>query len=143
MELTLFPSDKQPSKRCPNCSVVKALDDFPNNRATRDGKATYCKPCHNQRIKEIAQRLYGGHANFLRIQRYGIDTEAFQEMIQDQNGKCALCLTKPAKHLDHDHASGKVRAVLCFSCNRGLGKFGDNPLVIRNAIAYLQKSSSS
>ncbi|MEX2551612.1 MAG: endonuclease VII domain-containing protein [Actinomycetota bacterium] len=93
-------------------------------------------------MKEIAQRLYGGNANFLRIRRYGIDTKAFQEMIQNQNGKCALCLTKPAKHLDHDHGSGKVRAVLCFSCNRGLGKFEDNPLVIRHAIAYLQKSSS-
>lgn len=90
-------------------------------------------------MKEIAERLYGGNANFLRIKRYGIDTETFLRMIDDQNGKCALCLTKPAKHLDHDHVTGKIRAVLCFSCNRGLGKFGDDPIVIRNAIEYLKK----
>lgn len=137
MDLTLFPSDGQPSKRCPNCRMVKVLDDFPNNRATKDGKATYCKPCHNERMREISERLYGGHANFLRIRRYGIDTETFLGMISDQNGTCALCLKKPAKHLDHDHASGKIRAILCFSCNRGLGKFEDNPIVMRRAVAYL------
>jgi hypothetical protein len=32
-----------------------------------------------------------------------------------------------------------IRGVLCFSCNRGLGKFGDDPEIIRSAIAYLRR----
>jgi hypothetical protein len=88
-------------------------------------------------MREIANRLYGGHSNFLRIRRYGIDTKTFQKMIKNQDGKCSVCLLKPAKHLDHDHMTGKVRGVLCFSCNRELGKFLDNPLLLRRAADYV------
>ncbi|MGH2812844.1 MAG: endonuclease VII domain-containing protein [Actinomycetota bacterium] len=56
-----------------------------------------------------------------------------------QQGLCALCRERPARHVDHLHETGTIRGVLCFSCNRGLGKFGDDPEVIRSAIAYLRR----
>jgi allantoicase len=140
MELKLLCTDEEPpSKKCPNCGLLKSLDEFPNNRATKDGKANYCKPCHNRRMTEIKKRLYGGGANFLRIRRYGIDTAAFKQMVDEQGGLCAICLKAPAVHLDHDHLTGKIRGVLCFSCNRGLGKFGDSPLILRRAAAYVTR----
>jgi hypothetical protein len=141
MDVRLFPADSEASKRWPNCREVKALGEFPNNRASKDGKATYCKPCHNQRMREIAERLYGGNANFLRIRRDGIDTATFDKMITSQAGLCALCGSAPAVHLDHVHSTGAIRGVLCFSCNRGLGKFGDDPAVIRRAAEYLTRST--
>lgn len=135
MELEHPPST--PTKRCPMCRRVKALDDFPRNRSTKDGRATYCKPCHNQRMKDTSERLYGGHANFLLQRRYGLSADDISELVRHQGGTCAICRIKPAVHVDHDHATGQVRGILCFACNRGLGKVGDSVEVLRAMIAYL------
>jgi hypothetical protein len=50
---------------------------------------------------------------------------------------CAICHSAPAAHVDHDHATGKVRALLCFNCNGGLGQFKDNPEALHAAAYYV------
>lgn len=60
------------------------------------------------------------------------------ELIASQMGVCLVCLSAPAVHVDHDHETGKVRGVLCFSCNAALGQFKDRPDVIRRAAAYVE-----
>jgi molybdopterin-biosynthesis enzyme MoeA-like protein len=52
-----------------------------------------------------------------------------------QQGLCAICEAAPAKHVDHDHETGAVRALLCFVCNGGLGQFKDNETLL-HAAAY-------
>lgn len=75
-------------------------------------------------------------------------------MAYDQNAACAICKkfeemfdkrTNKKKHLcvDHDHKTGKVRGLLCHSCNLGLGKFKDNISSLKTAITYLSKGSSN
>jgi hypothetical protein len=59
-------------------------------------------------------------------------------MFEAQSGLCAICRTAPALHVDHDHATGKVRALLCFNCNGGLGQFKDDPAVLREAAEYVR-----
>jgi hypothetical protein len=59
-------------------------------------------------------------------------------MMLSQNGKCAVCKERPAQHLDHDHATGRVRALTCFPCNGGLGQFKDNIEYLESAIEYLR-----
>jgi len=56
---------------------------------------------------------------------------------------CAICHAAPAQHVDHDHATGKVRALLCFNCNGGLGQFKDDPAVLRAAAEYVRFHSLS
>ena len=58
-------------------------------------------------------------------------------MLEEQGGVCAICKTAPAVHVDHDHATGAVRALLCFNCNGGLGQFKDDPAVLRAAAEYV------
>lgn len=129
-------------RRCPSCRETKSLDEFVRNRGTKDGRGAYCRPCHNTRMKEIAERLYGGNKNFLLQRRYGLTRVQLDEMIAAQGGLCAICEERPAKHVDHDHTTGKVRAVLCFQCNRGLGKFREELPTFDRAAQYLIRYSS-
>jgi len=70
--------------------------------------------------------------------RYGISVEEADDMFATQGGLCAICRAAPAKHVDHDHATGKVRALLCFNCNGGLGQFKDDPDLLREAADYVR-----
>lgn len=58
-------------------------------------------------------------------------------MIGAQGGVCVVCRERPATQVDHDHATGKVRGILCLSCNAGLGAAGHDVAVLRSAIKYL------
>ena len=64
-------------------------------------------------------------------------------MIDEQGGFCAICLVGKPEHVDHDHVTGKIRGVLCFNCNGGLGQFKDRVDVIRNAVTYLEASGGA
>lgn len=71
---------------------------------------------------------------------YGITLERFHDMMEAQGGKCAICKQKPERHalnVDHCHATGKVRGLLCHKCNRALGLFRDSQTLLANAISYL------
>jgi hypothetical protein len=54
-----------------------------------------------------------------------------------QDGRCAVC-GDPAQHLDHDHATGATRQLLCQRCNQGLGLFRDDPGLLHAAAFYVQ-----
>jgi hypothetical protein len=58
-------------------------------------------------------------------------------MLAEQGGLCAICKSAPAVHVDHDHATGAVRALLCFNCNGGLGQFKDDPETLHAAAFYV------
>lgn len=87
--------------------------------------------------------------------KYGISKEQYLQMLSAQDGCCAICerplisvfeveRPKPQAELvtrvDHDHATGKVRGLLCFSCNVGLGKFRDDKQLLLKAVRYLDAS---
>lgn len=76
--------------------------------------------------------------------KYGITLEDFNKMLLEQEGKCAICSSPHAGrngtfNVDHCHATGKVRALLCHDCNTALGKFKDNPDLMRKAADYIEK----
>ena len=64
-------------------------------------------------------------------------------MLAKQDQRCAICCNESNGrqwHVDHCHEAGIVRGILCDNCNRGLGHFKDNPLVLQFAAAYLEKT---
>ncbi|WP_329188806.1 endonuclease VII domain-containing protein [Actinacidiphila glaucinigra] len=114
-------------KRCPQCGEVKPHGEWERNATSSDGYASYCKVCRAERNRA---------AYFKR--KYGITTAERDAMVGEQFGVCCICLDAPAEHVDHDHGTGRVRGVLCFSCNAALGQFKDRPDVIRRAAAYVE-----
>jgi hypothetical protein len=100
--------------------------------------ASYCLPCHNQRGKRSLEKR-GGSRTYHLTRRYGITAEEADAMLQSQGGWCAICGTASAARVDHDHATGAVRELLCFNCNGGLGQFKDDPAVLRAAADYVER----
>ncbi len=80
--------------------------------------------------------------------KYGITVERYFEMLAEQGSKCAICrATEPGGrfknnrfHVDHCHATGVVRGLLCNACNHLLGCAKDRPEVLRAAASYLDVS---
>lgn len=71
--------------------------------------------------------------------KYGITPEQYEEMLERQGGGCAICGKPPgdiALHVDHCHETGRVRGLLCFSCNAGLGQFKHDPGLLEAAMTY-------
>jgi hypothetical protein len=125
------------SKWCPDCGLVQELSAFGRNAGTRSGINTYCKPCHNSRTRRSKDAVGGERTYHLR-RRYGITASQADAMLADQGGLCGLCRSAPAAHVDHDHATGAVRDLLCFNCNGGLGQFKDDPALLRAAARYVE-----
>jgi hypothetical protein len=78
---------------------------------------------------------------------YGLTLESREELLSKQNGKCAIC-QRPVSfdgasrhrgaHIDHCHATGKVRGILCGGCNHAIGKLGDTLEGVLRAVEYLK-----
>lgn len=129
-------------KWCNDCEAYKPREEFPRNRSSNDGLMVYCKPHHNARGRESRERRGGQRAYHLKG-RYGLTLAELEGLIESQGGTCAIC-SRPIderSHVDHDHATRKVRGVLCFNCNGGLGQFRDSRDLLLLAAEYLDLSS--
>jgi hypothetical protein len=91
-----------------------------------------------------ARRRLTGNKWYRREERlkqvYGLSLQDYNAMVAQQGGVCRICKTKPARPLfvDHCHASGKVRGLLCHPCNAALGFMRDDPVIAAAATDYLR-----
>lgn len=69
--------------------------------------------------------------------RYGLSPEQFEELWRQCDGLCVICETRPPKVVDHDHATLKVRGLLCAQCNTGIGMLADDTMRLAKAMCYL------
>lgn len=80
-----------------------------------------------------------------RIKRlYNLTLEQIDELLAKQDYKCILCsrsLKESKREIDHDHKTGKVRGILCYRCNTGLGHFNDDPIFLEKVVKYLRGES--
>jgi hypothetical protein len=94
------------------------------------------------KVSAIKKRYRVRHPDRVKADKlrrlYGLTLEEQQAMVEDQGGKCAICATNAATHVDHNHKTGEVRGILCNGCNRGLGFFKDSRIRLLSAALYLE-----
>ena len=121
-------------------------------------RANYEKTGEQQRARAKAwyhanpERVAINRANtkakkYPRTGKYGLTIKDYRSMLAAQGGGCAICgRTENGKRhnfdIDHDHATGEVRGLLCNRCNRMLSNALDKPELLRKAIAYLEQSAA-
>lgn len=144
---------------CPKCQIEKSVTDFyydrqrrinkkdgsEKPRGKRNGRSSWCKKCVEQWRSAHPRR---SRNKFLQC-IYGITLEQFEEMVANQNNRCAICSESPdlnaktSRHrklwIDHCHKTGYIRELICYKCNTALGNFRDNAEYMRCAIAYIEK----
>lgn len=158
-------------KTCSKCRIEKKFAEFFKGQlghCDKDGYEYYCKPCksvstvayakRNPAKKASNQKKWAAkwYANNKGISKertrastlkrlYGITVATYEAMFKSQNGVCVICEQPPINErlcVDHDHATGKVRGLLCKSCNVAIGRFNDDRQKLNNAIAYLEKHAA-
>jgi len=103
-----------------------------------ESKLAYFKAWRKNKEEYIRDKEYQ--------KRFGITLAEYNEMLIRQGGVCAICESSPGRRrleVDHCHATGKVRGLLCEICNRALGHFQDSPKIFRSAAEYLERSYAS
>lgn len=130
-------------KICSKCAIPKPLSDYYTE--VRGSEIYYRPDCKSCNIKSRAKynKQYRDRANRNNIKyKTGITPELYDELLSQQNNSCAICSRTVAKEgkslaIDHCHDKMLVRGLLCNRCNRGLGFFQDDPILLAIALNYL------
>lgn len=158
------------SKVCSTCKRRLPLTEFHRRSGAPDGLMYRCKDCRNDAYnKRYAndpefreRRRRHNRTQYKRdavtktrrrsrgLAMYGLTEEDFNTLAAAQGGVCAICKQPPyggrkdgfktRLSVDHDHATRKIRGLLCDPCNIGLGVFKDSPELLAVAIAYLERN---
>lgn len=150
-------------RRCSLCQEAKPTDRFPSRiNLQNGGQPRTCVECRSTQLQEWRSRIGGAQrtrntsetaarGRKRRALRFyhGIDISVYDDLLRAQDGKCAICHKPPTGmnhrtntlHVDHDHATGKVRGLLCHFCNVGIGHFNEDPILMLAAMYYLAHHS--
>ena len=131
------------NKVCYSCKETKHVSEF-----YRSNKIYYqkeCKECNRKRKHKWHQTEQGkrSSANTKLKNRFGITIDEYDKLVDYVDGKCQICgaicsINNHRLCIDHSHETGKIRGILCKSCNSGLGNFRDDPILLINAVKYIQ-----
>lgn len=102
-------------------------------------------------LAEKSRKYRADHPDYersVKIKRYGITLDVYDQMVEDRGGRCDICGSVPEKrlHVDHDHtccpgrrSCGKcIRGLLCSKCNLALGGFNDSLDLLISAVNYIE-----
>lgn len=130
---------------CSSCKKEKELSEYYMNKSYKSGRVSSCKMCIKTSSQEHYKKNKDKHTEYWLTKQYGISLSDYAVLLQKQNGVCAICFTKcsTGKRLavDHDHATRKVRGLLCTNCNTGIGSLKDSILMLKSATIYLETRS--
>lgn len=138
-------------KKCSKCRIDKSVLEF-DSRGKGRPLCSWCKSCrrlksnlwHDRRKRHCHER---DRKNWMK-HKYGITIDQYDRMLRRQKGRCRVCKESFAKtgrkpHIDHDHATEKIRGLLCHLCNHMLGSARDKIRILRAGIRYLRGTKNA
>lgn len=159
-------------KVCTKCKLEKSEDSFYSRMAcckvchnkrtsawrqqNPDKARTYVdkyrlKPENKARLLSATLKWQAANPDKVKIsklrhdlKRYGLAVAEYQHLLDQQQGCCAICGDNPPRlHVDHDHTTQTVRALLCHGCNTAIGLLKESPAILSKAIEYLNRHSAT
>lgn len=131
--------------KCRSCTNAKNREYAPNmSEVAKEKRREYTRKWRENLSEDERKRIYKSR----NLKIYGLTLEQFEKLLEIQGQKCALCheplsvlqgRQDNSVNVDHDHTTGKVRALLHQKCNNGLGCYDDNPALLAKAIEYLRR----
>lgn len=152
-------SQRGDTKACAACGEVKPRSEFGVTQGALGPRSrSYCGQCSSAKAMAWRDRNSDRARDSYLRRQYGITLDKYRELLTQQNGVCAICgklpgetrpdqgrsqgrPVRPLLAVDHDHATGKVRGLLCLPCNRGIGFLEDDIETVRSALKYLEEYS--
>lgn len=152
-------------KTCKVCGELKPADLFHKHSSGKFGVRGDCAACVTKYTKEyrtknrdsIRAKKRQAHKNNPDLKRkhylkseYGMTIEEYEIKLASQGGACAVCKSTSPKciqhkhlYIDHCHATGKIRDILCGRCNAAIGQAEENPERLEDLAAYIRKHKES
>jgi hypothetical protein len=121
-------------KRCGGCRQHRPLEAFHRG-------ATRCRDCKREYDRQRNATNKRERQDRARLRRYGLTALDFDRLWSEQGGRCGACAVTmdDSCHVDHDHRTGAVRALLCGPCNLALGHAGEDPDRLRAVADYAER----
>ena len=125
-------------KVCRECGINLCLSEYHRSQRGLYGRKERCKSCTRKRRTTAERRR-----RQLRS-KYGLMLADYERLYLRQGGRCAICGSRESHGkteqftVDHDHKTGKVRALLCNKCNPALGLMDDDPERLEKAAQYIR-----
>lgn len=128
--------------------LAKARARYHENVEESRAKARKTANARNAKVRAEVAKCPDEKAFYrfrMRLNIHGITLDQYHAILERQDFCCPICgedvVSKGPRqiHIDHDHDTGKVRGILCGTCNTGLGKLGDGKL-LEKAVRYIARS---
>lgn len=157
-------------RKCTECLVLKPTYVYRGNGSggfskrcmdcTREERNAYQRKIYAEQGANSRQNRWRRenpeknliHRLRTKAKEYGLEPDTIETYYLQHNGKCDICGQEPSERsrsggprkrlsIDHNHATGEFRGLLCQPCNKALGNFKDDPALLGKAIQYLKKGS--
>lgn len=141
-------------RKCKSCG--KGAEEVEFYQRKGGSYKSVCKGCWRVYTRDYARKRWAlKDSEWVRSKRnakfkekFGITLDDYEQMLKQQSGVCAICAQTESRKtesgrdrwlaVDHNHATGKVRALLCGACNTSIGAMKEDPARLRKAAEYLE-----
>ena len=137
-----------------HCSICsELLTDKNYNGSIKKWKHGRCWNCEKTIRSNYTKKTKPQRRERNLNKLYGMDGTEYKDLLDNQNEVCAICGRKeknthsnygvPKLCVDHNHKTGKVRGLLCNSCNTSIGKLlvdEHGTLLLKRAVEYIEEN---
>lgn len=137
---------------CKKCKSRHSLTYFPKDKRLNQGHRYICYDCYyiynkkyreknKEKIAKYRKNNVFNRRHYLE-KHYGITIDQYNELLKNQNNRCAICFKKPEDNgrslaVDHRRDNGKIRGLLCNDCNKNLIADRLDPTIFLRAYSYM------